>query len=120
MRNNNVTLTGNLGRDPQVRQAGEHKVVKMSLCVAGGKASQWFRLTAFDDVATECEAFRPWSFRPGRRSSQCKHLRGRWRAPVRGRCDCRSHSLHRAKSGVCACSRNGNSGIEPGCSVLTG
>jgi single-stranded DNA-binding protein len=62
MRNNNVTLTGNLGRDPQVRQAGEHKVVKMSLCVAGGKASQWFRLTAFDDVATECEAFRLGAF----------------------------------------------------------
>jgi single-stranded DNA-binding protein len=55
MKNNHVTLVDNLGRDPEIRQVGQQKVAKLSLGVGSGKA-QWFRLTAFDKVATECEA----------------------------------------------------------------
>jgi single-stranded DNA-binding protein len=84
MRNNKVTLSGNLGRDPQVRQTGEHKVVKMSLCVAGGKTPQWFRLTAFNEVATECETFKLGAFVrvEGRLSASSYEIKGERRYAV--------------------------------------
>jgi hypothetical protein len=34
----------------------------MSLCVAGGKSPHWFRLTAFNEIATDCEAFKLGAF----------------------------------------------------------
>ena len=45
----------------RLHQAGAVLVAKLSLGVGSGKA-QWFRLTAFDDVATECEALRVGAF----------------------------------------------------------
>ena len=51
---NTITITGNLGRDPETRQAGSKNVVSASVAVSQGKdkPSMWLDVSAWEDGYT--------------------------------------------------------------------
>ena len=51
---NTITITGNLGRDPETRQAGSKTVVSVSVAVSQGKdkPSMWLDVSACEDGYT--------------------------------------------------------------------
>ena len=58
MINNNVRLIGRLGKDIEIKVAGQHKVAQVSLAVRKSKDdSEWFYVNVWDNQAEFLERF---------------------------------------------------------------